>query len=792
MHTLYRNLLSVVRRFRMATVLNVLGLAVAFAAFMAIMMQVDYERSYDRCHPGADRIFRVDLSQTGTFSTILPRGFVEAVIASSPHIEAGTLLNPFVGDVYFTVTDKAGARHGFRESVQTCLPGLIRTFDFPIVEGDADCLREPDKVIIPQSMAHRLFGDASAVGRRLHAEERIWSKNRDDDTTLLDLTVGAVYRDFPGNTQLRNVIYTAIDEACLKGNFSASNFICYLRLDRAASATDVAADFNRRFDFSNIDRPGEQITLVPLTDIYFMNESGDGRIFRSGNADVVRLLFGIALLILLIAAVNYTNFSTAMTPLRMKSINTQKVLGSTDGALRRSLLIEACAVCLVAWVVAVGIVWALSESRWLTFVEADTSPLHHPVLILLTALIALLTGLAAGLYPAYYMTSFPPALVLKGSFGLSPRGHALRNALIGMQFFTSFALIISAGFISLQNHYMQHAPLGYDRDALIVTNLSDVVKKRQSAFTDRLKANAGIAGVTYGERLLSSADFYMSWGTEFRGEDISFHVLPVDPSFLDVMGIKITEGRSFRDEDARTRHGAYVFNEMARRQFSLEPGLMIDSIEVVGFMPDVKFASFRTEVVPMAFCVWGTKNRNNFLPGYAYIKVKAGSDMRAAMHHVLATLKEFDPEYSFNVRFFDEVLQQLYEKERAVGSLITLFSAMAVFISIVGVFGLVVFDSEYRRKEIGIRKVFGSSTRQILVLFNRTYLRIVAICFVVAAPVAYYGVTRWLENFAYRTPLRWWVFVLAFIAVAAVTLATVTFQNWRAANANPVKSIRNE
>ena len=172
--------------------------------------------------------------------------------------------------------------------------------------------------------------------------------------------------------------------------------------------------------------------------------------------------------------------------------------------------------------------------------------------------------------------------------------------------------------------------------------------------------------------------------------------------------------------------------------------------------------------------------------------MKAGTDMRAAMDHVRAVLKELDPEYTFDTRFFDGFLQQTYEKERAVGSLITLFSAMAVFISIVGVFGLVVFDSEYRKKEIGIRKVFGSSTRQILVLFNRTYLRIVAICFVVAAPVAYYGVTRWLQNFAYRTPLRWWVFVLAFIAVAAVTLVTVTFQNWRAANANPVKSIRNE
>ena len=166
--------------------------------------------------------------------------------------------------------------------------------------------------------------------------------------------------------------------------------------------------------------------------------------------------------------------------------------------------------------------------------------------------------------------------------------------------------------------------------------------------------------------------------------------------------------------------------------------------------------------------------------------------MRAAIEHVQSVLEELDPDYPFNVFFFDKVLQQLYEKERAVGSLITLFSAIAIFISMVGVFGLVVFDSEYKRKEIGIRKVFGSSTRQILVRFNRTYFKIVIVCFVIAAPVAYYGVSQWLTNFAYRTPIRWWIFALAFIAVTAITFFTVTFQNWRAANANPVDSLKSE
>jgi putative ABC transport system permease protein len=257
------------------------------------------------------------------------------------------------------------------------------------------------------------------------------------------------------------------------------------------------------------------------------------------------------------------------------------------------------------------------------------------------------------------------------------------------------------------------------------------------------------------------------------------------------MGVEIKEGRNFREDDAKTRQGAYIFNEKARDQYNLVLNDRIDSAEIVGFMPDVKFASFRTEVVPMAFFVWGTQNWGN-QSNYAYIKVKAGSDLRAAMTHVRNTLQTFDNEYPFNVRFFDEVINNLYEKEQKLSSLITLFSLVAIFISIVGVFGLVVFDSEYRRKEISIRKVFGSTTGEILIAFNKTYIRILAICFVLAAPMAWYAVDKWLENFAYKTPMYWWVYLVAFVIVFLLTVCTVTFQNWRAANMNPVESIKTE
>ena len=244
--------------------------------------------------------------------------------------------------------------------------------------------------------------------------------------------------------------------------------------------------------------------------------------------------------------------------------------------------------------------------------------------------------------------------------------------------------------------------------------------------------------------------------------------------------------------NANMQYGVFVFNETARKRYNMELGSTIDNQgEIIGFMPDVKFASFRTAVEPMAFYVWGTNNWGN-QQSNAYIKVNAGADLRAAMSHIRSTLSQLDAEYPFEVRFYDEVLQRLYAKETSLSSLISLFSLIAIFISIVGVFGLVVFDSECRRKEIAIRKVLGASTMGIIIMFNKAYFKILVICFVVAAPLAWNAVTRWLENFAYRTPMYWWVYLIAFVAVGIITAATVTFQNWRVASANPVNAIKRE
>ena len=300
----------------------------------------------------------------------------------------------------------------------------------------------------------------------------------------------------------------------------------------------------------------------------------------------------------------------------------------------------------------------------------------------------------------------------------------------------------------------------------------------------------GIKEVSFGQSLLSISERYGEMGQRYNGEYIKFQSVWVDYSFLKVLGIDVTEGRDFKHDDLP----GYIFNESARKKYNLELGTTLGTSgilgfgEIVGIIPDVKYESFHTAVEPMAFFL--KPQEFGFGSYFAYIKLKAGADKPSAVKHIKSTLDEFNFQID-NIRFFDDELHRVYEKEITTTSLIAVFSLIAIFISIVGIFGLVVLDSQCRRKEIGIRKINGASTSDILVMFNKTYFGILLLCSLVAAPLAWHAVTRWLENFAYKTPIYWWVFILVFIFMAIITILTVTFQSWRVANDDPVKAIRN-
>lgn len=620
----------------------------------------------------------------------------------------------------------------------------------------------------------------------MRAEENIWTKS------AKLFTIGAVYKDFPENTQLRNVVYTAIDPDYNINNFSSSNWVCYLLLDNPAMADEVADNFNRHFDFKKIYHEGEQIRLVPLTDIYYMNETQDGGTFRSGNKEVTALLFGIALLIVIVAAINFTNFSTSLTPLRIKSINTQKVLGSSDTLLRRSLLIEAALISFIAWLVSLVIFWGLDWAEALPFIEADLSLVSNLPIVFLCGIVALVIGWLAGIYPAYYITSFPPALVLKGSFGLSPSGRKLRTTLICVQFVVSIVLIIGACFVQIQNSYMRNFSLGFDKDQVAIVELNETMyNKHHDTYVNRLKENPGIEDVAFAMEKVGSKDGYNTNGGNYKGKDFQYFIIIASSNFLRVMGIPVIEGRDFSKADELSDHVSYIFNRTAMEGLDMQVGDAFDSYSsghLIGFSDDVKFTSLRGGEDNIAFLVG---NFGYSLP-ISYIRLKAGSDIHAVVGHIQETMRELDPSYPFNIEFYDEIFNHLYRKEENLRDLVTVFSLLAIIISLVGVFGLVVFETQYRRKEIGIRKVHGATVGEILLMFNKAYLRIVGICFVIAAPIAWQGAKMWLEGFAYKTPLHWWVFLIALLIVTVITLLTVSFQNWKAANENPVNSIKSE
>ena len=705
MNPIIKNLLHVVRRFKLAAILNILGLSVAFAAFMIIMMQLKFDFSFDRFHKNHENIFRLEFSIEDTYFARTSRPIAEYFFQSSPHIVAGAVMrDPRTN--FFHVQGEDEQRR-FSEVVVLATPGIVDVFTFDIVEGSKDIFGTSPYIMIPQSLARRMFGRESAIGRQI-----VFATSGGVEEGQLS-TIGAVYRDFPGNSTLSNAIFVPMSENYERNSRQVS-FFTFVRVNDASNIDLLIDNFMR----SEVFPPGWSweigsirtgLRLTPLSSIRFLTDVSHD-IVPKANRQMLMTLFAIGLIIIIIAGVNFTNFSTALMPMRVKNINTQRVFGAQQNTIRLMLVAESVIFSVAGYLIALLLVRLFSGTLLANLLDTDLLLVDNLLVVGGTALAAIFVGIFVGLYPARYITSFAPALALKGNFGLSPKGKQLRNTLIGIQFVASFVLIIVASFMYLQNRFMQNVPLGFDRDELIVVNIRAIYENRE-AFYSQIRSHPGVKDITYAQVLISSSDYYDGWGHYREGQAIRYSLFPVHYTFLQVMGIKVSEGRDFRRED----NGVFIFNETAQRQFNLETHEVINNFEIIGFVPDIKFTSLRRAVEPMAFWVW--VHGSHRLP-HTYIRVRAGADMRAVMTHVRNTLTELSPIVPIEPRFFDEVLQQLYESEIALGRLITLFSLIAIFISIVGVFGLVVFDSECRRKEIGIRKVHGASTMGIILMFN--------------------------------------------------------------------------
>ena len=795
MKLMIRNLLYLFKRFKTAVVLNLFGLTIAFAAFLLIVMQVDYEMNYDAMHSKSGRTFRLEANH-GEFehNAIHCLMFSDAFVNSSAHITDYSYRYPFYGGERYCQIDEVddqGEAKVFKENFQLCLPNISDVFDFHMKEGSVECLSIPGSVLIPESVAKRLFDKQSAIGKRI----RMSGSSGWQPVSTTILTIGGVYKDFPGNTTVQNRIYVPMDQLdLLKSSWQMYANEIYVTLDDPLNKEEVLDHFNKTFDFAKSQMGSAQeiaLRLTPLKEVYYTHDTTFD-FNPKGHRETNYVLLGIAFLILFIAGINFTNLTTSLIPLRLKTINTHRVLGCSIYKLQAISLIESIVICLISYILALFIVNDLSYTPIANWVDADIRLSQYKGLILLTALIAILTGCLAGLYPAIRSTSYAPALVLKGSFGLSPKGKKVRVALIGFQYTVSIALIIVTLFMGLQNHFMTSSEqLGFNKGQVAIVNLTpEIYAKHKPQYIQKLKDYPGIEDVAFSVYELSKEDDMIDLEyARHEDKDVFFKVFYASENFLSVMDIQVEEGRDFTREDLNKAQSDYIINPAAERDFHLHPGDRFNDRTVLGVSKDFRFNSCRIASSPFVFAL------NNDIPNpklVSYIRFNSKTNLQEAVAHVRETLKEIDPTFPFEISFYNTILNNLYQKEQTLGKLISLFGIMAILISIVGVFGLVLFETQYRRKEIGIRKINGATTGQILLMFNKTYIRIVSVCFIISIPIAWMGTQQWLENFAYKTPLHLWVFIVAFLIILSVTIGTVTFRNWQAANENPVNSVKSE
>ena len=790
MKTIVRNFTSIFKKFVTANLLNLLGLSLAFASFFVIMTQVNYDLSYNKSFTEHENLFRMTWylgAEEEDYGATLPRPVVERLAAASPHITGYNVMQGWTNFDQYIVDGQE-----FSLNLVYGIHDFLSVFKPTVITGNLEGLKQRYNIVLPRSEAMRLFGTTDVVGQTLKYK---WEDN-------LYYNVCAVIEDYPDNNFLHGACFIGVNSN--EGNYNNWNYDAYIRVDDAKNLPTVQETLRKMLidickEKYNLTTQEEedalQVIFTNVADAHFskdLNKAAPGR-------SSVYLLICFSLLIVVIAAVNFMNFTLAETPMRIRSINTQKVLGATAAKLRASLLVEAVIISLIAFMVALVIVYLPRDFGLQELVQASILLQDHPVLIAITLALSIGVGILAGAYPSYYVTSFPPALVLKGSFGLSPKGRVLRSVLICLQFVVSFILVIGVGIMYLQSYFIYHTDYGFDKEEVLVVPATPATRDGIDVVNTELQKISGVEMASLEQNVLGSRDSYMQWGRGNGDKHMNFTCILVDWRFLSVMGIDIVEGRNFRETDG----DVYIFNESAKKQYPwLTAGEPItdDDYPVVGFCKDIKYSTMRVDdsELPIAFLVPSPNGEwwnNGYWRSHVIVRVSKGVDRREIKQKVLNVVNNIEKEYTLDLStlyYIDEVLERSYQQESLFTKQILLFSLLAILISIIGVFGLTMFESEYRRKEIGIRKVFGSSTAEILQMFNKRYLYILLGCFVVAAPIGYLLGKHWLEGFAVKTTISPLVFLVSFLLIALITMLTVTYQSWKNASENPVNSIKTE
>jgi len=796
---------------RMFSAINIIGLAIGLACCIIITVFVRYELSYDKHWRDADRIYRVTRD---FYSNDLQLAAVAPPIApllqqDFPEIE---IITRFM--VPGRITLSRGEQTYREELVAITDLNVFEQFDFKFIAGNPEtALANPTNLVMTRRTAERYFGNEDPIGQTL----RLMGQ--------MDITVSAVIEDLPDNTHMAIDMLASIAAIPLMmgpgelESWGSNNYYTYLRLPARYQPEQLESRFN---DFlvkhRGADAPKDTgLNLQRLTDIH-LTSNRDAEWRDNGSLAVVYTFSAVAVFVLLIACINFMNLTTARSTQRAREVGIRKVVGATRGQLIVQFLGESILLTAFAMLLAVAIVELLMPA-FAAFLE---KPLRFPVASVEVAgsllLGVIVVGVIAGSYPAFYLSKFRPAEVLKGS--ASSAGSALlRKSLVVFQFATSIALLIATGVVISQINYARNMDLGYDKARNIVVQLPYFADlwETYEPLKDELEAHAGIESVVYSSRVPGMQDLdgsgYIAEGEQVTSENVQgLSDIKVDYQWFEHYDIEFLAGRAFRDNERRVEmpteenpvtRGAAILNESGARRFGWTPREAVGKIlrqpmnralttfidrEVVGVVADFHFASLHNEIKAT---VYAEPNPNY---GRAISVKLAPGDYSDAIAHFESVWKKLLPGEPVHWEFLDDRFDALYRSEDRQARMFALFSAFAIFVATLGLFGLASFTTERRTKEIGVRKVMGASVRDIVWLLTADFTRLVLLANVIAWPLAYYFMSDWLNRFVYKAPFsEWaWLFLASAVAALAVAWLTIALQAGRAATARPVLALRYE
>ena len=781
----------------LATLLSIMGLTVALAALYIIMVQVGHNLGFNRAVPDSDRIYLAmwggPLSEDGDYDPFICRPLAEGIIAKTPGIEVGghaALHSESIG--YASPVD---GKVAIPVNATELTTGSRKVFGFELVAGSWDDMNDNSRYALSESTARRL---GLGVGESFKLCVDYWGLSVESVTG----SVVAIYADPPRHSDLEKVdMFRNTDNNGLD-QWSEWSSVYFVRLHEGVTLEEAEQQMNAAVhdlpsnEFTEEMDSTDIVRLINLRDTYFSDVSAN--VLAQGSRTTTWTLLGIALLIVVIAFINYVNFFFAQIPIRLREVNTRKIFGCSRGRLVGPFVGESVLMVLIAIGLAALFVVGFSASPLARLIDVPLAFNLNLLPAVVTVAAALLISVVASLYPALYITSFNPAFALKGTMGSVAKGRYFRTALIGFQFAVSTILIIAAVFMHRQHAFMLDKDMGFDRENILTVKTSWRIAQPGNELDNAFRSDADIVDVTWGNGDFI-ADQRMTWGREIAGRNYHWQCYPVSWNFLRFMGIEIVEGRDFLPSDEQSESGVFIFNEAARDAFGLELGKSHVNghrnapAELAGICRNFNYSSLHNSIGPFSFYVMGKYPW--LYPAQLFVRTAPGTDIAALSDRLCKKLCEFDPSLEpedLDVRFLDAALQAQYEQERNMSLLVTLFTVLAVVISLMGVFGLVMFETEHRRKEIGIRRVNGASVAEILGMFCGRFVRIVLACFVVALPFSVFVVDRYLSGYPYRVDMAAWVFVAAMLVVLAMTVAVVTVRSWRAATANPLRALKSE